>query len=753
MDEDSASGIIDGNFITATDMMTVYEPLSSRGFNQVVKIRRQGKWFILKGLKPEYRDQQAYIELLKKEFDLMAQFDHPNIVKAFFKETDPKIGPCIVMEYIDGVRLDEFLENHPSLQTRRKVADQLVDALSYIHSKQVSHRDLKPSNILVTRNGNNVKIIDFGLSDADDYAILKLSAGTFEYMAPEQKERGKTIDGRADIYAFGLLLREILPHRYRRIAVKCTRENPERRYADMEAVRKDLERSDRIRKAAPFITVLLLAVLCVLLAVRRPASPPVTSDITTNGINADQKKYIEEAEWYINTLLKPIVVEAQAGKECREVLLDRLAKTSMEIKTMSNEMACLYPVNSQEWLTFVSQVGSIQQEKERMAINMVNGNCMPCEGEDLEWLKSSTVITKPATEITTTTAVVGLDVVGDVCRDGTELGICWGMLHNPTLKSLHSSCNGTSDQVVIRGLLPNTTYFVRAYLTNAAGTAYGNETAFITLPSDTASPLDEGALPGVFSVSADQQVLFSKGNLQYQASTGTWRFAMHQYDVIGRDNDKISETYNGWIDLFGWATSGYEHGAVNWQPWSNNKDTKSNALHFAYGDVSYNLDDQSGQADWGYNAISNGGNKENSGWHTLSRDDWVYLLFVRNTASGIRFAKACVNGVNGLVLLPDHWKMTTCQLNSVNRVELGFNSNVISLADWQNVLEPAGAVFLPEAGVRTIDGVYLDLGGYHSSTAGSGAEYGMSFKDNTVEIGTDAHRGDGLAVRLVRNVE
>ena len=103
MDENSTSGIINGDFITETDVMTVYESSSSRGINQVVKVRRQGKWFILKGLKPEYRNQQAYIELLKKEFELGTQLDHPNIVRLLAKEMDPKVGPCIVMEYVDGV--------------------------------------------------------------------------------------------------------------------------------------------------------------------------------------------------------------------------------------------------------------------------------------------------------------------------------------------------------------------------------------------------------------------------------------------------------------------------------------------------------------------------------------------------------------------------------------------------------------------------------------------------------------------------
>ena len=261
-----------------------------------------------------------------------------------------------------------------------------------------------------------------------------------------------------------------------------------------------------------------------------------------------------------------------------------------------------------------------------------------------------------------------------------------------------------------------------------------------------------GFLPGRFSVGAGKQVCFSKGNLQYQASTGTWRFAEHQYDFIGKDNEKISETNSGWIDLFGWATSGYDHGAVNWQPWSGNKDTQSNAMHLAYGKASYNLFDQTGKADWGYNTIANGGNKEHH-WRTPRMEDWVYLLFVRNTVSGIRFAKAQVNSINGIVLLPDYWKVNTYQLNSVNMTEASFNSNIISLSDWQQMLEPAGAVFLPMAGARSIDGVLMDLGCYHSSNAAAEDTYHLVFGNDVVLMDTRGHRGDGLSVRLVRDAD
>ena len=99
-----------------------------------------------------------------------------------------------------------------------------------------------------------------------------------------------------------------------------------------------------------------------------------------------------------------------------------------------------------------------------------------------------------------------------------------------------------------------------------------------------------GAINGLFSVSASQQVYFSQGNLQYRASTNTWRFAFNQWeDYVGADNANASKTYFGWIDLFGWGTS------------------ENVSYYYAYGQSTYNLYDQTGKADWGYNAISNGG--------------------------------------------------------------------------------------------------------------------------------------------------
>ena len=286
---------------------------------------------------------------------------------------------------------------------------------------------------------------------------------------------------------------------------------------------------------------------------------------------------------------------------------------------------------------------------------------------------------------------------------------------------------------------------------NYTFTVTGNRTLIAQFQSQPQVPT--GAINGLYSVSATKQVYFSQGNLQYQASTHTWRHAENQWDYVGVDNANVSETYSGWMDLFGWGTSGYSHGAVCYQPWSTSENDEN---YHPYGSYTDNLFDQTGQADWGYNAISNGGNTTNS-WRTLKKEEWDYVLFHRNTVSGIRFAKAIVNGVNGVVLVPDSWSASTYALNAANNIDVGY-CNTISSQDWTNILQPSGAVFLPASGSRYGSLVYNygAVGVYWTSsrTSSNNAYYllfnGSSY--NGLSIGNEQiHHGN--SVRLVRDAE
>ncbi len=267
---------------------------------------------------------------------------------------------------------------------------------------------------------------------------------------------------------------------------------------------------------------------------------------------------------------------------------------------------------------------------------------------------------------------------------------------------------------------------------------------FLIIPSDAqkelvsklelVEPAPEGAINGKFSVSSTKQVYFSQGNLQYTKSTGVWSFMEHQYSTVETTGSYCTNDYGNRdvVSLFGWATSGYNHGATCYQPYSTNP---TNDNYYAYGNASYNLYDQTGQADWGYNAISNGGNTVNSGWRTLTTEEWQYL-FANHTKGW-----STVNGVNGYVIRPDG-------------VSTAIAASYTASA-WETE-EAAGAVFLPAAGYRNSyvgTDVYNkgSIGRYWSSSAnGSNANY-VNFSNSSLGPDYTMNRNYGLSVRLVKD--
>ena len=255
------------------------------------------------------------------------------------------------------------------------------------------------------------------------------------------------------------------------------------------------------------------------------------------------------------------------------------------------------------------------------------------------------------------------------------------------------------------------------------------------------STVPEGAINGLFTINANgDQVYFSKGNLMYIGSETPhyWKFADNQCDYGGFD---YSHNESSDIGQFSWGTSGYNHGAVYYQPWNSGISPESN--YYAYGQTTYNLYNQNGQADWGYNAISNGGNTENIGWRTLSLDEWQVVVLTRTTTSGIRFAKARVNGTDGVILLPDDWNSDYYSLNNTNTLDANFSSNDITESQW-TTLEQFGTIFLPAG-----NGYYWSSTPYTSSGWAAGV---FAFNDVWGGFGGNERHFLGN-VRLVRNAE
>lgn len=253
----------------------------------------------------------------------------------------------------------------------------------------------------------------------------------------------------------------------------------------------------------------------------------------------------------------------------------------------------------------------------------------------------------------------------------------------------------------------------------------------------------QGALNGLFTINANgDQVCFSQGNLQYQASTGTWRFAENQYDMIGSDNSNISASYSGWIDLFGWGTG--------------DDPTKATTTSNAYNNYT----------EWGTNTISNAENGTDL-WRTLTSNEWVYLFYTRANAASL-FGLGSVNGVNGTILLPDNWVLPTGASFTASTTQgltdqgtyydnengNNFSHNTYTAAQW-SVMEAAGAVFLPVAGSRYGTDV-RDVGSYgcywSSTPDWSIFAYGVYFDSGTLYPQDYYESCHGYSVRLVQQL-
>ena len=253
-DEEPSSGFVRPDEFLQTNRFTDLSVVPSRGYSLLVRAKRYGRWWLLKGLKEDYRGQTVYQAFLQKEYDILCQMQHPMVVSAFSYESVEGVGDCIVLEWIEGVTLKQWLQTGHSLRERRHIADLLTEALAYVHSRQTEHRDLKPSNVMITNDGHHLKLTDFGLSDTKSYAILKEDAGTEGYMAP---------DGPSDIYSLGVILRELRLGLFSHLVVRQCLAPKSRRISHVAGVRKALHRCwlwPR-RVAAILLAVVLLAAL------------------------------------------------------------------------------------------------------------------------------------------------------------------------------------------------------------------------------------------------------------------------------------------------------------------------------------------------------------------------------------------------------------------------------------------------------------------------------------------------------------
>ena len=255
------------DFIVPSDFSSQWRDISlvqNHTRTQIYLATRYGRRFVLKALAPEVASLTDYQLQQEQEFQLAIQLVHPNIAATYSLEEIDGVGRCIVQEWIDGTTLGEWLRTKPSKAARKRVFSQLMDALEYIHSLQLVHHDLKPDNILITRNGANVKLIDFGLSATDDTITS----------VPN--------DPRKDIEALQKLFPDICPNG---------------QFTNIAALRKVLNRRNRLMFLLPvLLSAILLAAAAALLYIswhERQSEQQRIDELNIDELNAQIAAYEE----------------------------------------------------------------------------------------------------------------------------------------------------------------------------------------------------------------------------------------------------------------------------------------------------------------------------------------------------------------------------------------------------------------------------------------------------------------------------
>ena len=259
--------------------LTDYELLSDSGHNLVYRAQMGGKWVVLKAAKPDEGEQTRNRLLLEREFEIMHRLDSIYVVQTIAMVNDPQLGRSILMEYVHGRSLDKFVAGNPTSTERRRVADELMEALIFLHDRQIVHGDLKPSNILITDSGNHVRLIDFGFSDNE--AFIAKNIGTSPSISSPEQLPTNVLKPERDIYALGKMLALLFPHSLKPVIRRCLASDRSR-YISVRQVRAALHRYWRMRWLMPWILAITTIIAFVIVFLPNPTETAQISEIQTD---------------------------------------------------------------------------------------------------------------------------------------------------------------------------------------------------------------------------------------------------------------------------------------------------------------------------------------------------------------------------------------------------------------------------------------------------------------------------------------
>ena len=217
---------------------TEYKVIPSQGHCMIVKCRKGDQTVVLKTLKDEYRERVLLRNALKREFMQCQRLNHSGIVRYQGLVEVDGYGLCIEEEYVEGRTLQAYLKENHTDDEKIAIINQIADALRYAHQQGTTHRNLKPSNVLITKQGDYVKLIDFSVLSPED---VKPTADTTRFMAPELKDQTMAADGTADIYSLGTIMKVMgLTLAYSEVIKRCCAFKRSDRYSNIDELFADL---------------------------------------------------------------------------------------------------------------------------------------------------------------------------------------------------------------------------------------------------------------------------------------------------------------------------------------------------------------------------------------------------------------------------------------------------------------------------------------------------------------------------------
>ena len=301
------SGAVNIEAQNPTNHYRIIETISEGRVFRLFKARYGTKYVILK---TTHIQDAMHNEILRREYEMGKTLSHACIVSTLAFEENTPVGPAIVLEYIEGVTLGEFLltpehnrnighfdklsDRYLSVTKRKHLLHDILDGVDYLHHRGILHNDIKPDNILINKLGH-ARIIDFGLSSSYDSIYTGVIGGSEGFTAPEilhpsvtepvdvlLTDREKVPDGNngprgtnsnkterykasSDIYSLGLIIQLLLGNKYQKIVKKCTMLEPGARYQSIG----ELKRALFLKRTLPWavcasILVLIIAFFAIL---------------------------------------------------------------------------------------------------------------------------------------------------------------------------------------------------------------------------------------------------------------------------------------------------------------------------------------------------------------------------------------------------------------------------------------------------------------------------------------------------------